>query len=107
MLKFVIPQVSELFVSTNLELPAVTVFLIKASTFVENNFLYILGFIFCFLLSLSLFVKTGPGKKTIDYCFISFPILKKVETLKNQSIFAKTLGSLMLNGVSIIQAIFR
>lgn len=105
MLKFVIPQVSGLFTSSNMELPAVTQNMIAISDFLNNNFLFLVSLILVFVLSISLFLKSRLGRRIFDYMLLNLPFVKDIQQLKNQSLFAQTLGSLMLNGVSIVNAL--
>jgi len=105
MLKFVIPQVSSLFVSTGLELPRVTQLLISWSEFVVGYFELIILGIILFIGGIILFFRSYIGKIILDYIFIKFSLLKTIERLKTQATFAKALGSLMANGVSIIKSL--
>jgi len=105
MLKFVIPQVSELFISTNAELPAVTQFLITLSDYVSNNLTQLFLSLLSLIVLASLFLRTQIGSKLKDFALLNLPLIKKAQQLKNQAIFARTLGSLMQNGVPIIRSI--
>ena len=104
MLKFVIPQVTSLFTSSNMELPAITQNIMFLSDFINNNFLLLISTIFVFIASLSLALKTKMGRRVFDFLLLNLPFVKDIQQLKNQSLFAQTLGSLMLNGVSIVKA---
>ena len=45
------------------------------------------------------------GKRIYDFLLLNLPFVKDIQQLKNQSLFAQTLGSLMLNGVSIVRSL--
>ncbi|MBI95684.1 hypothetical protein CL656_00845 [bacterium] len=105
MLKFVIPQVSALFVSSDMELPAVTQVIISISNFLNDNFILFSSYILLIVVLISSFLKTSMGKRIYDFLLLNLPFVKDIQQLKNQSLFAQTLGSLMLNGVSIVRSL--
>ena len=105
MLKFVIPQVSALFVSSNMELPAITQFIISISNFLNDNFILFSSYILLVIVLISSSLKTSMGKRIYDFLLLNLPFVKDIQQLKNQSLFPQTLGSLMLNGVSIVRSL--
>jgi len=105
MLKFVIPQVSSLFVSSDMELPMITQNIIAASDFLNSNFLFLISFISILIVACISVLKTSLGKRIYDFSLLNLPFVKDIQQLKNQSLFAQTLGSLMFNGVSIVRSL--
>ena len=105
MLKFVIPQVSGLFTSSNMELPAITQNIISISDFLNNNFLLLISIVLAVAFGIISLMKTTLGRRFYDFLLLNLPFVKDVQQLKNQSLFAQTLGSLMINGVSIVKAL--
>lgn len=105
MLRFVIPQIKELFSTTGLELPAVTEFLIKVSDIVINNSLAT-GL---FLLVLAMFVIfTYSNPKTRFYyhqLFLQVPVLKDFLHYINQAKFSRNISNLLNAGVSVIDSL--
>lgn len=105
MLRFVIPQMSELFASTGLELPAITQFLVSASNFVVNNgFTVILGF-FGFLTAFYFFYRSYLGKQIFHRLFLKLPVLSEFFKSIYQAKFARSISNLLNAGVSIVDAV--
>lgn len=105
MLRFVIPQIKELFSTTGLELPAITEFLITVSDIVINNS-FTTGI---FLLLLAFFVLvTYSNPKTRFYyhqVFLRVPVLKDFLHYINQAKFSRNISNLLNAGVSVIDSL--
>jgi type IV pilus assembly protein PilC len=105
MLRFVIPQMSQLFASTGLELPTITQFLINASNFVVNNgFVVVFGFI-GFLTTFYYFYNSYIGKQIFHRLFLNLPILSEFFKSIYQAKFARSISNLLNAGVSIVDAV--
>jgi type IV pilus assembly protein PilC len=105
MLRYVIPQMSALFESTGLELPALTSFLISASDFVvENGVLVVAGFV-VLMIALWMFGVTPLGKYVYHSLILKLPVLGVFQKAINQSRFARSLSNLLGAGVSVVTAV--
>lgn len=104
MLTFVIPQISDLFVQSGLELPFLTRFLISASDFVVNNgFLLLIGLVLAFII-IGVFSRTRSGKYIFHTLYLRIPVLKDFQRAIYQARFARSISNLLNSGVSIVQA---
>lgn len=105
MLRFVIPQMSQLFETTGMELPAITKFLVSASNFVVNNsFLVVFGTIGS-VLAVYFFGKSYLGKQIFHRLFLHIPIISDFLKAIYQSRFARSISNLLNAGVSIVDAV--
>lgn len=105
MLRFVIPQIKELFSTTGLELPAITEFLITVSDIVINNS-FAAGLVA--LISLIFIVLTYSNPKTRFYyhkLFLKTPVLKDFLLYINQAKFSRNISNLLNAGVSVIDSL--
>jgi len=104
MLRFVIPQISDLFDQTGLELPWITRFLIEASDFVVNNGLSIVIVTVSFIFAVISFSKTKPGKKIFHTMYLHIPVLKEFQKAINQARFARSISNLLNSGIGIVDS---
>jgi type IV pilus assembly protein PilC len=105
MLRFVIPQMSQLFESTGLELPGITKFIISASDFVVANGLLVgIGF-FGTIFGIVTFAGTKLGKLLFHRLALNLPAISEFFRSINQSRFARSMSNLLNSGVSIIDAV--
>jgi len=105
MLRFVIPQIKELFGTTGLELPAITRFLISVSDIVINNSL-VTGIA---LLIVAIFVvatySNPKGRFYYHQLFLKVPVLKDFLLYINQAKFSRNISNLLNAGVSVIDSL--
>jgi type IV pilus assembly protein PilC len=105
MLRFVIPEIKELFATTGLELPAITQFLIQVSDIVINNSLFV-GVLL--LITSVIVLVTYSNPKTRFYyhkAFLRVPVLKDFLHYINQASFARNISNLLNAGVSVIDSL--
>jgi type IV pilus assembly protein PilC len=105
MLRFVVPQMSQLFETTGLELPAITQFLITASDFVVNNGILVIGGSIAFILATIYFSRSHIGKQVFHRLFFKIPVLSDFLKAIYQSKFARNMSNLLNAGVSIVDAV--
>ncbi|GIW65947.1 MAG: general secretion pathway protein GspF [Candidatus Parcubacteria bacterium] len=101
----VIPQISNIFIENNIELPKITKNLLSVSTFVVNYWYYILIGIIIFIYSLIEFLKTDDGKLFLYNMFVNFPIIGSL--LKEIYIvsFIQSLIFLIKGGITISESL--
>ena len=101
---YVIPTVTELFEDQG-ELPWMTTTTIGFSNFLVN---YWLGLIIGFLTFGFLFFKwknSSNGKPVWDRFMLSVPVLGRLIRAADISLFARTLSTLMIGGIPVLQAL--
>ncbi|MEI8176267.1 MAG: type II secretion system F family protein [Candidatus Omnitrophota bacterium] len=105
LLTFVMPKVVGIFEDLGQDLPLITVFLLSVSAFIRNYwYLAVGGAIFLFF-SLKQIGKSREGKAAFDTIKNKVPVLglflRKVDIAR----FARTMGTLLNNGVTILESL--
>jgi general secretion pathway protein F len=104
LMTFVVPNITGIFDDMNQALPTPTRFLIAASDLFKSYWWVLLILMVGALVALKAFRKTERGLATTDRIFLALPIvgslLKKIAVAR----FARTLASLLENGVTMLPA---
>ena len=105
LLTFVIPRLVNMFMEIGQALPLPTIILINVSNFFANYWWLILTLISIIVFLIRRRNKTREGRYALDIFKLNFPVLgdfiKKTEIAR----FARTLGTLLQNGVPIIESL--
>ena len=105
MVTFVLPQITELLISQDLELPWYTVAVIGFSDFLRGYWwLVILGGIGLGFLYRAI-AKTDRRRAVLDRFWLSVPVLGRVIRFLAIARLTRTLGSLLASSVNIVQAL--
>ena len=111
---YVIPKFQEIFNDFDVELPALTLWLVDTSKWVAGNSsedqsvpgaIWILISPFLVFLLYKLIRVTGPGKAITDIIFARLPVLGPLLRKTAVARFTRTLGTLISAGVPILEAI--
>jgi len=104
-LAYVIPAVSQLFITSGVELPAATKALIKTSDFMVNGWPYIIFFILTACVLFYGYKNTETGKANLDYQVLRLPLVWKV--LKNYHLasLSASLWTLISAWVPVVKSI--
>ncbi len=104
---FVVPQFEEIFADLlgDQPLPALTQFVLAASTAILENGLIILGIIVVIVVGSKFFKKTKVGAQSLDRFKLRAPIFGPLFLKTAVSNFSRTLGTLMTGGVPVLQAL--
>jgi type IV pilus assembly protein PilC len=105
MMIFVMPKITGVFKSMELDLPATTIFLINTSDFFAEHTLIALGGIVGFIITVVYFFKSRLGKIFSSYIVTRLPVVGTMAKETNSARTARTLSSLLNSGVDVIQAI--
>ncbi len=105
LLTFIVPSITSIFSDMDQALPAPTLFLITISELFKNYWWIILIVMIGILIALSVIKKTEKGSYFFDKTKLIMPgfgsLAKKLVVAR----FARTLGSLLENGVSMLPAL--
>ncbi len=105
LLKFVVPQISGLFLESGMELPALTIFVVNTSQFVvENTTLLVLGFVIIIGLNIIAY-RIPKGRYIYHYLSLKIPVIKDFQRDIAQANFSNSLSNLVSSGVQIVQAL--
>jgi general secretion pathway protein F len=104
LLTYVVPQVIEVIVNMDQELPALTVGLIAVSDFLKNQGMYLLLAGLMALTALNLVLKHPHLRLKVHKGLLKLPILGPYLAIFNAARFSKTLALLTSSGVPIVEA---
>ncbi len=102
---FLIPQFEGIFADFDMQLPALTQFLIVLSRFIGHNLVWELLALGGGLYAFWRWKSTPGGKRKLDSLILKAPIFGKLVLKASVARFSKTLGTLMDNGVSVVAAL--
>ncbi|MDX2175796.1 MAG: type II secretion system F family protein [Candidatus Sumerlaeia bacterium] len=105
MFTFVIPRIVETFEQMEQALPGITLFLIDVSAFMQEYGLVLAAVLAAAGAGAWRGMKTPAGKALWDRFVLRIPVLGEVVRKREAAQFARTFGSLLANGVSILQAL--
>jgi len=102
MLGFVLPQMSTVFLSLDVDLPPVTRFVLNVGTTVGANLAATFGLLFgVIFLIIALFVIRST-RRVIVSILVKLPVISKVMDQLDTARFARTLSTLLKSGVPIM-----
>jgi general secretion pathway protein F len=105
LLVFIVPSITAIFADMNQVLPAPTLFLIGFSKLMKSYWWVILIAITAIAIGLGKFKKTTKGSYLVDKALLSLPALGLLNKKLAVARFARTLGSLLDNGVAMLPAL--
>ena len=102
---FIVPQMTTLYSSMNVELPVATRALISLSDFVINSWWIVIGIVVAIAYSFKLFKSTDTGTYTIAKASFKIPIFGELVRQSGLVEFSRTLALLLDSGVPIIDSL--
>lgn len=105
MLIFVIPKFEEMLKSSGGELPELTRMVIGLSNFLVHNILFIIGGIAVAAYLLTNYLKSNEGRAMVHRTFFNAPVFGPIMQKAGVARFCRTLQTLLMSGVNIIDAI--
>lgn len=105
MVTLVLPQITELLISQNLDLPWYTAAVIGFSDLLRGYWWLILIGGFGLGMLYRAIWRTERGRSALDRFWLSFPVIGRVIRYLAIARFTRTLGSLLASSVSIVQAL--
>jgi general secretion pathway protein F len=105
MLTFVVPQFSEMFADAGKELPVPTQIVVALSDFLQSYWWLLAGIITMAYLYMKQQLSDPVTKKQWDGRFLKLPLAGEIIQNKETANISRTLGTLLGNGVSILDAL--
>lgn len=105
MLVFVVPTLESTFKELNVELPAMTQFIIAVSEGLRDHPLLFIGGFLLLCVGLYVAAKMPRSKKFFDFGILHIPIIGDIAKELNAARTARTLASLLSSGVEVSQAL--
>ena len=101
---FIVPQFVTTFDEMGATLPRPTMVLMAVSDFLIHYGVVLLVVLFAAIFMLTRWVKKGPGKKWWHKLQLRIPIMGSIVSCNAYAHFARTFGTLLHNGVSVLPA---
>lgn len=105
MLGFVLPKMSEVFLSLNVEIPTVTRYVLIVGKTVGENLALTFGLFFLLIFLVVVLFLVRSTRTAIFSFFVKMPVISKVMTQLDTARFARTLSTLLKSGVPIMVAL--
>ena len=105
MVTAVLPQITDLLLSQNIELPWYTAAVIGGSDFVRGYWWLLLLGAIGLGLGYRAIGRTTRGRSALDHFWLSVPVIGRVIRFLAIARFTRTLGSLLASSVNIVQAL--
>jgi type II secretion system protein F len=105
MFAYVVPKIVATFTQLNQTLPAITQLLISISSFVQNYWFFVIGALGAGGFAFWQFTRSERGLLLWHETQLKLPIFGSVIQKREVARFARTLGSLIKNGVPILTAL--
>jgi hypothetical protein len=105
MFTFVVPKITKTFEQLGQTLPAITQVLIAISTVMEHYWWAVIAAIAAAAVGFIKFTDTTDGRELWHTTQLKLPIVGDIVQKREVARFARTLGSLLKNGVSILTAL--
>jgi type II secretory pathway component PulF len=105
MLGFVLPKMSDVFLSLNVDLPPITRFVLTFGKTVSGNLALTFGLFFLFIFICVMFFVIRRTREIIFSFIVKLPVISKVMDQLDTARFARTLSTLLKSGVPIMAAL--
>lgn len=105
MMTFVIPTFMNMFSDMDVEMPAITQFVINLSDFFVAFWWLVIIVAVAVVLVIRAYAKTIPGRVMFSTMKIKLPVVSNVQVKSSSAKFARTLSTLLRAGVPMIQAL--
>ena len=105
MLLFVIPIFIDMFADLDIEMPALTMFVMNSSKWMTSHWYVVLAIIAGVVVAYKLIYRTTQGRLTIDRIKMKMPLFGKLTVKTACSQFARTMSTLLMSGISTIDAL--
>ena len=102
---FMLPKFMQIFEGMSIELPGATKFLIAVSNFGKSYWWMPIMFLFVGGLIFVRYRSTTRGRRALDGLILKMPLVGGVMRLNLFGQFARTLGTLLRNGVPVLMAL--
>jgi type IV pilus assembly protein PilC len=107
LLVFIVPKFEAIFhdMLGDKPLPAITLFVIAVSSFMQNHWAILLGLVVAVFIGYKLAARTRAGRAALDRVKLRAPLFGDLIRKTSISRFSRTLGTLVTSGVPILQAL--
>jgi type IV pilus assembly protein PilC len=101
----IVPKLAVIFEGLGSELPIYTKIMLAISHALTHYGVFILGGVVAAGIAFTRFIRTRNGKRIVDRILVKMPIFGPIIVKVNVARFARTFGSLMSSGISVLEAL--
>lgn len=102
---YVVPKFVNMFNQAGAEVPTITKIIVAVSSFMAQNFIYlVLGIFVVLLIYILLFKKVKSFRRMMQTFLMHIPVIKDIIIYKELTMFTKTFASLLNHNVFITQS---
>lgn len=105
LMAYVVPKFAEVLNGLGVKMPKFTIFIFGISSAIKGHFLLLMGGLVAVASLVSFVIRTKAGRRFFDGLKLHAPVFGPVFRKSAISRFARTLGTLLGNGVPILQAL--
>jgi general secretion pathway protein F len=105
LLSYVVPKVTRIFEETHAQLPTVTLVLLAISGFLSNYWWAVVGVVLVAVMAVRVSIRSPAGRLRFDRLTLRVPYFGKVLKKVALARFARTLSTLLLGGIPLLQAL--
>ena len=107
LLVFIVPRFQAIFhdMLGDKPLPAITLFVIAISEFMQNQWAILFGMVLAIIAGYKISARTRGGRAVLDRVKLRMPLFGDLIRKTSISRFSRTLGTLVTSGVPILQAL--
>ncbi|MGI5834786.1 MAG: type II secretion system F family protein [Bacteroidales bacterium] len=105
LLTSIMPTFVELYHSSGVSLPKLTLMIINIGNFIKQFWMLIVLFILFFVLAVSFIGRASKIKEKLDYFKLNIPLIKNLIIKVAASRFSRTLSTLLESGVTLLDAL--
>jgi general secretion pathway protein F len=105
LLSYVVPKVTRIFAETHAQLPTMTVILLAISGFLSSYWWLVVSIILVIVIGVRLSTRSPAGRLRFDRAVLRIPYFGKVLKKVALARFARTLSTLLLGGIPLLQAL--
>jgi len=102
---YIVPKIAEMFQRTNQKLPPVTEILMSISGFIRHEWYIIVFGTLAAIVGIRTYMRTETGRKTWHKLQLRLPLFGELALKMAVSRFARTLGTLLEGGISMLGAL--
>lgn len=105
MMVFVVPKLADMYASLNVELPAITQFMISMSEFITTKYYIVILILVGIFFAIKTFVSTPVGSDMMSAVAFKIPVFGRINKLKELASFTRTLSLLVSAAIPIVEAL--
>lgn len=105
MMIYVIPQITKIFADMNVELPALTKFVISLSNALVKYWWVAIAIFVVLVFGIKVFFSTSIGRKIWGFLIINVPLIGKIVIKINCARFSRIYSSLLKSGIPVTKAL--